>query len=278
MVDIVSNAPQAPATDTVPPHLLPGAQPVLQMQGIHKRYGQLEVLRGVDLSAHAGEALSIIGSSGSGKSTLLRCMNLLERPNAGQIVLCGEALQLGTQRDGTLGATDTRQLDRFRARLGFVFQNFNLWPHMTILQNLIEAPLHVKKVPRAEAVELAESLLQKVGLYDKRSAYPVSLSGGQQQRAAIARTLTMQPEVILFDEPTSALDPELVGEVLGVIRKLADEGRTMLIVTHEMRFARDVSSQVIFLHQGRIEEQGPPAQVFDHPRSERCRQFLASTN
>ena len=255
-----------------------GTDAVLRLEDIHKRYGALEVLKGVSLRARAGEAISIIGSSGSGKSTLLRCVNLLERPNAGQIILGGEALKLAVQRDGALGATDPRQLDRFRARLGFVFQNFNLWPHMTILQNLIEAPVHVKKMPRAEAVELAEGLLQKVGLYDKRGAYPVSLSGGQQQRAAIARTLAMQPEVILFDEPTSALDPELVGEVLGVIRKLAEEGRTMLIVTHEMRFARDVSSQVIFLHQGRIEEQGSPSQVFDQPRSERCRQFLASTS
>jgi polar amino acid transport system ATP-binding protein len=255
-----------------------GADAVLRLADIHKRYGALEVLKGVSLRARAGESISIIGSSGSGKSTLLRCVNLLERPNAGQIILGGETLKLAMQRDGALGATDPRQLDRFRARLGFVFQNFNLWPHMTILQNLIEAPVHVKKMPRAEAVELAEGLLQKVGLYDKRGAYPVSLSGGQQQRAAIARTLAMQPEVILFDEPTSALDPELVGEVLGVIRKLAEEGRTMLIVTHEMRFARDVSSQVIFLHQGRIEEQGSPSQVFDQPRSERCRQFLASTS
>ena len=255
-----------------------GTDAVLRLEDIHKRYGALEVLKGVSLRARAGEAISIIGSSGSGKSTLLRCVNLLERPNAGQIILGGETLKLAMQRDGALGATDPRQLDRFRARLGFVFQNFNLWPHMTILQNLIEAPVHVKKMPRAEAVELAEGLLQKVGLYDKRGAYPVSLSGGQQQRAAIARTLAMQPEVILFDEPTSALDPELVGEVLGVIRKLAEEGRTMLIVTHEMRFARDVSSQVIFLHQGRIEEQGSPSQVFDQPRSERCRQFLASTS
>jgi polar amino acid transport system ATP-binding protein len=251
--------------------------PVLQLENIHKRYAGLEVLKGIDLTANAGDAISIIGSSGSGKSTLLRCINLLERPNEGRIVLDGEELKLARQRDGTLNAADTRQLDRFRTQLGFVFQSFNLWPHMTILQNVVEAPTQVRKQAKAEAVEQAEALLQKVGLYDKRDAYPVSLSGGQQQRAAIARALAMQPKVILFDEPTSALDPELVGEVLGVIRRLAEEGRTMLIVTHEMRFARDVSSQVVFLHQGRIEEQGTPAEVFDNPRSERCRQFLAST-
>jgi putative lysine/arginine/ornithine/histidine/octopine transport system ATP-binding protein len=251
--------------------------PVLQLENIHKRYAGLEVLKGIDLTAHAGAAISIIGSSGSGKSTLLRCVNLLERPNEGRIVLDGEELKLARQRDGVLNAADSRQLDRFRAQLGFVFQSFNLWPHMSILQNVIEAPTQVRKLSKAEAIEQAEALLQKVGLYDKRDAYPVSLSGGQQQRAAIARALAMQPKVILFDEPTSALDPELVGEVLGVIRQLAEEGRTMLIVTHEMRFARDVSSQVVFLHQGRIEEQGTPAEVFDNPRSERCRQFLAST-
>ncbi|MEJ2633550.1 MAG: ATP-binding cassette domain-containing protein [Acidihalobacter sp.] len=251
--------------------------PVLQLENIHKRYAGLEVLKGIDLTAHAGDAISIIGSSGSGKSTLLRCVNLLERPNEGRIVLDGEELKLARQRDGVLNAADSRQLDRFRAQLGFVFQGFNLWPHMSILQNVIEAPTQVRKQNKAEAVEQAEALLQKVGLYDKRDAYPVSLSGGQQQRAAIARALAMQPKVILFDEPTSALDPELVGEVLSVIRQLAEEGRTMLIVTHEMRFARDVSSQVVFLHQGRIEEQGTPAEVFDNPRSERCRQFLAST-
>jgi putative lysine/arginine/ornithine/histidine/octopine transport system ATP-binding protein len=251
--------------------------PVLQLENIHKRYAGLEVLKGIDLTANAGDAISIIGSSGSGKSTLLRCINLLERPNEGRIVLDGEELKLARQRDGAFNAADTRQLDRFRTQLGFVFQSFNLWPHMTILQNVIEAPTQVRKQNKTEAVEQAEALLQKVGLYDKRNAYPVSLSGGQQQRAAIARALAMQPKVILFDEPTSALDPELVGEVLGVIRQLAEEGRTMLIVTHEMRFARDVSSQVVFLHQGRIEEQGTPAEVFDNPRSERCRQFLAST-
>ncbi|MEJ2654860.1 MAG: ATP-binding cassette domain-containing protein [Acidihalobacter sp.] len=251
--------------------------PVLQLENIHKRYAGLEVLKGIDLTAHAGDAISIIGSSGSGKSTLLRCVNLLERPNEGRIVLDGEELKLARQRDGVLNAADSRQLDRFRAQLGFVFQSFNLWPHMSILQNVIEAPTQVRKQNKTEAVEQAEALLQKVGLYDKRDAYPVSLSGGQQQRAAIARALAMQPKVILFDEPTSALDPELVGEVLSVIRQLAEEGRTMLIVTHEMRFARDVSSQVVFLHQGRIEEQGTPAEVFDNPRSERCRQFLAST-
>ena len=253
-----------------------GADAVLRLADIHKRYGALEVLKGVSLRARAGEAISIIGSSGSGKSTLLRCVNLLERPNAGQIILGGEALKLAVQRDGALGATDPRQLDRFRARLGFVFQNFNLWPHMTILQNLIEAPVHVKKMPRAEAVELAEGLLQKVGLYDKRGAYPVSLSGGQQQRAAIARTLAMQPEVILFDEPTSALDPEMVGEVLEVMVGLAKDGMTMMVVTHEMGFARSVSSRVVFMDAGRIVEDCATHEFFGNTqaRSERAQQFL----
>ncbi|PWG61657.1 ABC transporter ATP-binding protein [Spiribacter halobius] len=248
----------------------------LELHNIHKRFGELEVLRGIDLTAMRGDVIALIGASGSGKSTLLRCINLLEPPNEGRILFDGEELALRRSREGTLVAADSRQITRLRAGVGFVFQNFNLWPHMSILQNVIEAPMQVLGRSRREAVAEAEALLEKVGLADKRDSYPAFLSGGQQQRAAIARTLAMHPKVILFDEPTSALDPELVGEVLGVIRQLAEEGRTMLIVTHEMRFAQEVASQVVFLHEGRIEEQGPPEAVFGAPRSERCRAFLAN--
>ncbi|HKJ95181.1 MAG TPA: ATP-binding cassette domain-containing protein [Gammaproteobacteria bacterium] len=248
----------------------------LEVRDIRKHFGDLEVLRGIDLAAAKGDVISLIGSSGSGKSTLLRCINLLEHPNEGRIYFAGEELQLRRGRTGDLIAADQAQITRLRAGVGFVFQNFNLWPHMTILENVIEAPMQVLGRRRKEAIADAEGLLQKVGLYDKRASYPAFLSGGQQQRAAIARTLAMHPEVILFDEPTSALDPELVTEVLNVIRALAEEGRTMLIVTHEMRFARDVSSKVVFLDQGRIEEAGPPSRVFVDPESDRCRAFLAS--
>lgn len=250
--------------------------PTLEVVDIHKRYGEHAVLKGVDLTANDGDVISIIGSSGSGKSTFLRCLNLLEQPSRGQIRLRGEALRLAPDKHGELHAVDRRQLERMRARIGFVFQNFNLWPHMTILDNIILAPMLVTGLDRKSAVERAEGLLYKVGLHDKRQAYPGNLSGGQMQRVAIARTLAMEPEVILFDEPTSALDPELVNEVLGVMQGLAEEGRTMLIVTHEMRFARDVSTQVMFLHQGRVEEFGPPSRVFTTPESARCREFLAS--
>lgn len=248
----------------------------LEVVDIHKRYGENEVLRGVDLTAYDGDVISIIGSSGSGKSTLLRCLNLLEQPSRGEIRLRGEALSLRADRHGDLQAVDHKQLERMRARIGFVFQSFNLWPHLSIVDNVTLAPMRVLGLNRRTAVEQAEALLARVGLADKRNAYPGNLSGGQQQRVAIARTLAMSPEVILFDEPTSALDPELVNEVLGVMRSLAEEGRTMLIVTHEMRFARDVSSHVMFLHQGRVEEFGPPSEVFSNPASERCREFLAS--
>ena len=250
--------------------------PALEVVDIHKRYGEHEVLKGISLTAHDGDVISIIGSSGSGKSTFLRCLNLLEQPSAGQITLRGEALKLKADKQGELLATDRRQLERMRARIGFVFQNFNLWPHMTILDNVILAPTLVSGLSKKAAIERAEGLLYKVGLHDKRGAYPGNLSGGQQQRVAIARTLAMEPEVILFDEPTSALDPELVNEVLGVMQGLAEEGRTMLIVTHEMRFARDVSTQVMFLHQGKVEEFGPPSRVFSAPESARCREFLVS--
>ena len=252
------------------------ATPALEIRNLHKRYGVLDVLKGISLTANDGAVISILGSSGSGKSTLLRCINLLENPHQGEILVAGEALKLKAARNGELIAADNRQINRLRSQIGFVFQNFNLWPHMSVLDNIIEAPRRVLGQSRAEAVEVAEALLEKVGIADKRHAYPNELSGGQQQRAAIARTLAMQPKVILFDEPTSALDPEMVQEVLSVIRNLAEEGRTMLLVTHEMGFARQVSSEVVFLHQGLVEEQGTPEQVFDNPLSARCRQFMSS--
>lgn len=260
--------PEPVPTDACPP--------ALEAENIHKRFGGLEVLKGISLTARDGEVISILGSSGSGKSTFLRCLNLLESPNEGRIALGGEEFKLKRQKNGQLVAADAKQITRLRASMGFVFQSFNLWPHMTILENVIEAPMQVLGKSRKEAVEQAEALLAKVGIADKRNTYPGHLSGGQQQRAAIARTLAMQPRVLLFDEPTSALDPEMVAEVLSVITGLAEEGRTMLLVTHEMRFARNVSTRVLFLHDGRIEEEGTPEKVFDNPDSQRCRQFMAS--
>jgi octopine/nopaline transport system ATP-binding protein len=245
------------------------------VEDLHKHFGPLEVLKGVSMTAREGDVVSIIGASGSGKSTFLRCINFLEMPTSGRISITGEDVALKRAKDGNLHPSDRQQLERIRTRLGMVFQSFNLWQHMTVLQNVMEAPVHVLKVSKAEAQERAEALLHRVGLYEKRDQYPAFLSGGQQQRAAIARALCIEPRVMLFDEPTSALDPELVGEVLKVIRSLADEGRTMLLVTHEMKFARDVSSHVIFLHKGMIEEEGAPAQVFGKPKSERCKQFVS---
>ncbi|MFC4860606.1 ABC transporter ATP-binding protein [Pseudomonas sp. MAHUQ-62] len=253
-----------------------GSAPALEIRNLHKRYGDHQVLKGVSLTARDGDVISILGSSGSGKSTFLRCINLLENPHQGQILVNGEELRLKPGSSGELQAVDNKQINRMRSEIGFVFQNFNLWPHMTVLDNIIEAPRRVLGLSKAEATEIAEALLAKVGIADKRHVYPTQLSGGQQQRAAIARTLAMQPKVILFDEPTSALDPEMVQEVLNVIRALAEEGRTMLLVTHEMNFARNVSSEVVFLHQGLVEEQGPPEQVFDNPQSARCKQFMSS--
>lgn len=254
----------------------PANAPALSARGITKRYGALEVLKGIDVEARTGDVISIIGTSGSGKSTFLRCLNLLEHPNDGQIVLHGEEIRLKRDKHGLLCAKDSRQIARLRRDLGFVFQNFNLWPHMTVMENIIEAPMQVLGLSRSDAVARAEKLLLKVGMADKADSYPMMLSGGQQQRAAIARTLAMEPKIILFDEPTSSLDPEMVGEVLNVIQALAQEGRTMLLVTHEMAFARNVSTRVIFLHAGKIEEQGTPKEVFDNPSSARCRQFVAS--
>ena len=247
----------------------------LKVSDIHKSYGDNTVLRGVSLTANAGDVISIIGSSGSGKSTFLRCINMLEKPNQGTIALNGELLDLKPSKTGDLVANDSKQLQHFRSRLCMVFQHFNLWQHMTVLENLIEAPIRVLGLSKAEAVERARKYLDKVGLQGAEDKFPSAMSGGQQQRVAIARALTMEPEVILFDEPTSALDPELVGEVLKVMRALAEEGRTMVVVTHEMGFAREVSNHVIFLHKGVIEEQGDPKKVLVHPECERLQQFLS---
>jgi histidine transport system ATP-binding protein len=248
----------------------------LSATGIHKRFGEHEVLKGVSLQANAGDVIGMIGSSGSGKSTFLRCINFLEQPNEGVIAVDGEALRTVRDKAGVLKPVDPKQLRRMRTRLAMVFQHFNLWSHETVLENITEAPVHVLGLSRAEARERALHYLDRVGL-DARAAakYPAHLSGGQQQRVAIARALAMHPEVMLFDEPTSALDPELVGEVLKVMQQLAEEGRTMIVVTHEMGFARNIANRVMFLHQGRVEEEGPPARLFDDPRSERLRQFLS---
>jgi arginine/ornithine transport system ATP-binding protein len=249
----------------------------LQAEGIRKRFGTNEVLKGISLAARSGDVISIIGSSGSGKSTLLRCLNLLEQPNAGRIILSGEELKLVPDKDGTLKAADARQLQKMRTRLSMVFQHFNLWSHMTALENVIEAPVHVLKQPRNEAVDRAVHYLERVGVAHRKDQYPAHLSGGEQQRVAIARALAMEPDVMLFDEPTSALDPELVGEVLRVMQSLAKEGRTMMVVTHEMGFAREVSNHVVFMHKGEIAEQGDPKEVLVKPSSERLQQFLAGS-
>ncbi|MGJ8525336.1 Octopine permease ATP-binding protein P [Halomonadaceae bacterium LMG 33818] len=247
--------------------------PPLVISDIHKSFGDNIVLDGVSLTAHKGDVITLIGSSGSGKSTLLRCMNLLEIPDEGDISVHGEPIRFKNTRHGRTVA-DHRQVQRIRSRLSMVFQNFNLWAHMTLLENVIEAPIHVLGLPRKEAIEKARELLAQVGLAERENHYPSQLSGGQQQRGAIARALAMDPEVLLFDEPTSALDPELVGDVLSVMRKLADQGRTMVVVTHEMGFAREVSSQVVYLHQGRIEEAGTPEELLLSPKTDRLRQFL----
>ena len=250
--------------------------PALIAEDIHKSFGELEVLKGLSLEAGEGDVISIIGSSGSGKSTFLRCINFLETPDRGRIVVDGEEVRVRTDRRGRPAGVEPRQISRIRTKLGMVFQSFNLWSHMTVLGNVMEGPVHVLGTPKAEAEAQAMAELTRVGLAEKRDAYPSQLSGGQQQRVAIARALAMNPKVLLFDEPTSSLDPELVGEVLRVMRGLAEEGRTMIVVTHEMGFAREVSTRTIFLHHGRVEEEGPPAEVFGNTQSARCRAFLAS--
>ncbi|ACP23996.1 amino acid ABC transporter, ATP-binding protein [Sinorhizobium fredii NGR234] len=252
------------------------AAQAIAVTDLHKRFGPLEVLKGVSLNARQGDVIAIIGGSGSGKSTFLRCINMLELPSAGRVSVHGEEIRMKPDGHGGLMPADRKQVQRIRTQLGMVFQSFNLWQHMTILENVIEAPVHVLGKSRAEAVETAEKLLRRVGLFEKRDAYPAFLSGGQQQRAAIARALAIQPLVMLFDEPTSALDPELVGEVLSVIGDLAREKRTMILVTHEMKFARDVASHIVFLHNGLIEEQGPPEAIFGAPKSERLKKFISS--
>jgi ABC-type histidine transport system ATPase subunit len=249
--------------------------PTIRVVDVHKRFGPLEVLRGVSFDVERGMVVSMIGASGSGKSTLLRCINYLEVPTSGEVFVEGEPVGYETAGNGNRRPRKPREINRIRQDLGVVFQQFNLWPHMTVLGNVIEAPIRVRGMSRAQAVEIAGECLQRVQLIDKISEYPARLSGGQQQRVAIARALAMRPKVLLFDEPTSSLDPELTEEVLAVIRELAREGRTMIVVTHEMAFAREVSDRVLFLHNGMIEEEGPPEQVFGSPRSERCRQFLS---
>lgn len=246
---------------------------VISLKGIEKSFGENFVLRGVDLSASRGQVISIIGSSGSGKSTLLRCTNLLEIPQAGEIIIDGETVEFkGEGQNRKPSSPD--QVRAIRARLGMVFQSFNLWAHRTILQNITEAPVHVLGTDPQSAEDRAHDLLAKVGIGDKGNSFPSELSGGQQQRAAIARALAVEPLALLFDEPTSALDPELEVEVLKVIRELASEGRTMLLVTHDMNFAREVSDEVVFLHEGVIEEQGTPNKLFDNPKSQRLQQFI----
>ena len=249
----------------------------LVAENICKRFGENEVLKGVSLRANQGDVIAMIGSSGSGKSTFLRCLNLLEQPNAGRIVVGGEELKLTPDKDGSLKAADAQQLQRHRASVAMVFQHFNLWAHMTALDNVIEAPMHVLGLSRAEAIERADRYLDRVGVSHRKHAYPAHLSGGEQQRVAIARALAMEPKVMLFDEPTSALDPELVGEVLRVMKSVAEEGRTMIVVTHEMSFARKVSNHLVFLHQGQLEEEGNPREVLARPKSERLQAFLANS-
>lgn len=246
------------------------ASKVLDVAGVSKSFGDTEVLSDVSFQVDKGETVCVLGPSGSGKSTLLRCINWLERPNAGQIYLNGA--QVGLSGAGVV--MGDRELSQIRTRIGMVFQHFALWPHLTVLQNLMEAPVQVQHRPKAEVRDEALALLAKVGLLEKQGAFPAKLSGGQKQRVGIARALAMRPDLLLFDEPTSALDPELVGEVLLVMRDLAREGRTMVIVTHEMAFAREAATRILFLDRGRVIETGPPDRFFSNPETERARQFV----
>lgn len=249
---------------------------VIKIKDLHKAYGTLEVIKGVDIAAPAGHVVSLIGSSGSGKSTILRCANLLEDSQSGEILFRGEPV-VWKGKGHARRPADAKQIIRMRTNLSMVFQQFNLWAHMTILQNVMEAPVTVLGRDKDAVEAAARGYLDKVGIGDKCDVYPAQLSGGQQQRAAIARALCMEPQALLFDEPTSALDPELEQEVVRVIKDLAAEGRTMLIVTHDMRMAADVSDHVVFLHQGKIAEQGPPDALFKTPKSERLQGFLSAT-
>jgi polar amino acid transport system ATP-binding protein len=251
--------------------------PAVELRGVSKVFGEHEVLCRIDLSVPSGETVCILGPSGSGKTTLLRCINWLETPDSGAIFLRGTRIGIKPGSSGSVPMND-RELAAIRTRIGMVFQHFNLWPHMTALGNVIESPIHVLGRPRKEVIEEAEHLLKKVGLADKRNAYPAYLSGGQMQRVAIARALAMRPDILLFDEPTSALDPELVGEVLAVMKELAHEGMTMIVVTHEMQFALDAASRVIFLDRGRILEDAAAKEFFARPKTERSRQFLERFN
>ncbi len=250
--------------------------PILRCSNVRKSFGANEVLRGISFEIPAGSVLTIIGASGSGKSTLLRCLNHLEQPTSGEVYLDGEPMGVRIKPNGTRVPDKAANIARKRAQIGMVFQQFNLWPHMTALQNVTEALIQVKGLDRAKAADLGRNTLAKVNLLEKADDYPARLSGGQQQRVAIARALAMAPKVMLFDEATSSLDPELTGEVLEVMRQLAQEGMTMVVVTHEMGFAREVSDRVIFLHEGQIDQDGTPEEVFVKPTSERCRRFLSS--
>lgn len=252
------------------------AETVIEIKDLHKSFGDLNVLNGVNISAKQGEVISLIGSSGSGKSTLLRCANLLENSQQGEIKFSGEKIKWTGSGDNRAPA-DPNQVRLMRTNLSMVFQQFNLWSHMTVLQNVVEAPVSVLGLAREKAEDNAHAYLNKVGIGEKWNAFPSELSGGQQQRAAIARALCMEPSALLFDEPTSALDPELEQEVIKVIKDLALEGRTMIIVTHDMKLAADVSNHVVFLHQGLIEEEGSPNSLFKSPKSERLQKFLSST-
>jgi ABC-type polar amino acid transport system ATPase subunit len=245
---------------------------VVRARGIEKYFGMNHVLRGVDLEVRDGETVMLIGRSGSGKTTVLRCINFLEEPTAGSVEIAGVRVEADPVRARTRHHQE--QIRQIRVRTGMVFQDFNLFPHMSVLQNLIEAPTRVKGVSRPQAIETAEKFLNKVGLIEKRDEYPARLSGGQKQRVAIARALSMEPRVLMFDEPTSALDPELVGEVLNVMEELAHEGTTMIVVTHEMHFAHEAADRVIFMEEGLIVEEGPPEQVLAEPKDERTKQFL----
>ena len=257
-----------------PPIGTAGSGPMVLAEGLHKSFGRLEVLRGIDLQVERQEVMCMIGPSGSGKSTLLRCINHLEKINAGRLWVDGELVGY-RQNAGRLYELREREICAKRAEIGMVFQQFNLFPHMTVRENVIEAPIRVKGIPKDQAADLAVQLLDRVGLKDKASAYPRQLSGGQQQRVAIARALAMQPKLMLFDEPTSALDPELVGEVLGVMRDLATSGMTMIVVTHEMGFAREVGDTLIFMDEGIVVEVGPPRDVISNPQHQRTRAFLS---
>lgn len=250
-----------------------GAPPfAVEVRNVSKSFAGIEVLRDVCLNVAHGQTVSVLGPSGSGKSTLLRCINWLEEPDSGEIFIAG--VRIGVRADGKTHMAD-RDLAQMRARIGMVFQSFNLWPHLSVIENVTEAPIHVLGMAKDEAIDRAEKLLDKVGIGEKRDAYPYVLSGGQKQRVGIARALAMNPEVILFDEPTSALDPELVGEVLAVMRALAEEGMTMVVVSHEMAFAREVSDEIVFIDQGSVVERQPPEAFFDRPQTARARQFLS---